>query len=73
MPDVLNRTSPNPEAMLRLASYVRSFSWVAALVSRQRFTFLRLCGTQSISQFSSVLNPPLDHALTWSASISDGL
>lgn len=32
--------------------------------------FARLCGTQSISQFASELFPPLDHGVTWSASIS---
>jgi len=41
--------------------------------STHRFPFERLCGTQSISQFASVDSPPLDHAVTWSASISSSL
>jgi hypothetical protein len=36
----------------------------------QRLPFARLCVTQSISQFSLDVDPPLLHAVTWSASIS---
>ena len=35
-----------------------------------RFPFARLCGMQSIWQFSSLVSPPFDQAVTWSASIS---
>jgi hypothetical protein len=32
--------------------------------------FVRLCDMQSIWQFSSLVSPPFDHAVTWSVSIS---